>query len=77
MTPVLTGLVGVKDAITVATAFFFLSRIPRIYLLREYIRWDIIKNQAAEIEQMKRWQAEWGYSRGDNSVDDSKEHNSH
>tara|TARA_B100001245_G_scaffold167097_1_gene126436 strand:+ start:905 stop:1648 length:744 start_codon:yes stop_codon:yes gene_type:complete len=43
VTPVLTGLVGAKDAIAVATVFFFLTCIPRVYLFREYIRWDIVK----------------------------------
>lgn len=43
VTPVLTGLVGAKDAIAVATVFFFLTCIPRIYLFRKFIRWDIVK----------------------------------
>ena len=43
VTPVLTGLVGAKDAIAVATVFFFLTCIPRVYLFRKYIRWDIVK----------------------------------
>lgn len=38
---------------------------------------DIIKNQAAEIGQMKRWQTEWGYKESSNSDGDGKEHNSH
>lgn len=43
VTPILTGLVGAKDAIAVATVFFFLTCIPRIYLFRKYIQWDIVK----------------------------------
>lgn len=43
VTPVLTGLVGAKDAVAVATVFFFLTCIPRIYLFRKYIRWPIVK----------------------------------
>lgn len=43
VTPVLTGLVGAKDAIAVATVFFFLTCIPRVYLFRKYIRWDIVR----------------------------------
>ena len=43
VTPVLTGLVGAKNAIAVATVFFFLTCIPRVYLFRKFIRWDIVK----------------------------------
>lgn len=43
VTPVLTGLVGAKDAVAVATVFFFLTCIPRVYLFRKYIRWNIVK----------------------------------
>lgn len=43
VTPVLTGLVGAKDAVAVATVFFFLSCIPRVYLFRKFIRWNIVK----------------------------------
>lgn len=43
VTPLLAGLVGAKDAVAVATLFFLLTCIPRIYLFRHYIRWDIVK----------------------------------
>lgn len=43
VTPLLTALVGAKDAIAVATLFFLLASIPRVYLFRKYIRWDIVK----------------------------------
>ena len=43
VTPVLTGLVGAKDAVAVATVFFFLTCVPRVVLFRHYIRWDIVK----------------------------------
>lgn len=43
VTPILTGLVGAKDAIAVASLFFVLSTIPRIFLFRKYIRWEIVK----------------------------------
>jgi uncharacterized membrane protein YfcA len=43
VTPVLAGLVGVKDAIAVATVFFLLTCIPRVYLFRKYIQWHLVK----------------------------------
>ncbi len=43
VTPLLTGLVGAKDAIAVSTVFFLLTCIPRVYLFRKYIRWDIVR----------------------------------
>ncbi|MGB3008957.1 MAG: TSUP family transporter [Candidatus Saccharimonadales bacterium] len=43
VTPFLAGLVGAKDAIAVASFFFFLSCIPRIWLFREYIDWKLVK----------------------------------
>jgi uncharacterized membrane protein YfcA len=43
VTPLLAGLVGAKDAIAVATLFFLLTCIPRVYLFRKYIRWDIVR----------------------------------
>lgn len=33
---------------------------------------DIVRNQAAEIEQMKKWQKDWGYANTTNA-----EHNQH
>ena len=43
VTPVLASLVGAKDAIAVATVFFFLTCLPRIYLFRKYVRWELVK----------------------------------
>jgi len=43
VTPILTALVGAKDAIAMATVFFFLTCIPRIYLFRKYIRWEVAR----------------------------------
>ena len=43
VTPLLTGLVGPKDAIAIATVFFFLTCLPRIYLFRDHIRWDLVR----------------------------------
>lgn len=43
VTPVLTGLIGAKDAVAVATIFFLLTCIPRVYLFRKYIQWHIVK----------------------------------
>lgn len=43
VTPILAGIVGAKDAIALATVFFFLTCIPRVYLFRHYFRWDIAK----------------------------------
>lgn len=43
ITPILASIVGAKDAIALATVFFFLTCIPRIYLFRNYFRWDIAK----------------------------------
>lgn len=43
VTPILAGLVGAKDAIAIATVFFFLTTIPRIWLFRTYVRWSIVK----------------------------------
>lgn len=43
VTPILTGLVGAKDAIAIATVFFLLTCIPRVYLFRKYIRWHIVR----------------------------------
>jgi len=44
VTPLLTVLVGAKDAIAIASVFFFLTCIPRVYLFRKYFRWDIAKS---------------------------------
>lgn len=43
VTPILASIVGAKDAIALATVFFFLTCIPRVYLFRKYFRWDIAK----------------------------------
>lgn len=43
VTPLLAGIVGAKDAVAVATLFFLLTCIPRVYLFRSYIRWDIVR----------------------------------
>lgn len=44
VTPILAIIVGAKDAIALATVFFFLTCIPRVYLFRKYFRWDIAKH---------------------------------
>jgi uncharacterized membrane protein YfcA len=44
VTPIIASIVGAKDAIAVATVFFFLNCIPRAYFFRNYFRWDIAKN---------------------------------
>lgn len=43
VTPLLAGLVGAKDAVAVATVFFFLTCIPRVILFRKHIRWEIVR----------------------------------
>ncbi len=43
ITPLFAGLVGAKDAVAVATVFFFLTCIPRIYLFRKHIKWNIVR----------------------------------
>ncbi len=43
VTPILTAMFGVKQAIAIATVFFFISNIPRIYLFREHILWHEVK----------------------------------
>jgi uncharacterized protein len=43
VTPLLAGLVGAKEAVAIATVFFFLTCIPRVLLFLKFIRWDIVK----------------------------------
>lgn len=38
---------------------------------------EIVRNQAAEIEQMKQWQKEWGYADEGSSSMDGEAHDSH
>lgn len=35
---------------------------------------DIVKNQTAEIEKMKQWQTQWGYTDGNNPMDSMEMH---
>ena len=43
VTPLLAALVGGKDAVAVASLYFLLNGIPRVFLFRKYIRWDIVR----------------------------------
>ncbi|MBW3568988.1 DUF305 domain-containing protein [Candidatus Parcubacteria bacterium] len=38
---------------------------------------DIIKNQTAEMEQMRQWQLQWGYTGGNNPMDSMEMPGSH
>jgi uncharacterized membrane protein YfcA len=43
VTPIMAGFVGAKDAIAVATVFYCISNIPRVYLFRKYTDWNLVK----------------------------------
>ena len=43
VTPIMAGFVGAKDAIAVATVFYCISNIPRVYLFRKYTDWKLVK----------------------------------
>lgn len=43
ITPMMAGFVGAKDAIAVATVFFLLTCIPRVYLFRKYTDWKLVR----------------------------------
>lgn len=43
ITPIMAGFVGVKDAIAVATVYYCISNIPRVYLFRKYTDWKLVK----------------------------------
>lgn len=42
VTPIMAGFVGAKDAIAVATVFYCISNIPRVYLFRKYTDWKLV-----------------------------------
>lgn len=43
VTPIMAGFVGAKDAIAVATVFYCISNIPRVYLFRKYTDWKLVR----------------------------------
>ncbi len=43
ITPIMAGFVGAKDAIAVATVFYCIVNIPRVYLFRKYTDWHLVK----------------------------------
>ncbi len=43
ITPIMAGFVGAKDAVAVATVFYCISNIPRVYLFRKYTEWRLVK----------------------------------
>ncbi len=43
ITPIMAGFVGAKDAVAVATVFYCISNIPRVYLFRKYTDWKLVK----------------------------------
>jgi uncharacterized membrane protein YfcA len=43
ITPIIAGFVGAKNAIAVATVFYCIVNIPRIYLFRKYTDWKLVK----------------------------------
>ncbi len=43
VTPIMAGFVGAKDAIAVATVFYCIVNIPRVYLFRKYTDWGLVK----------------------------------
>lgn len=42
ITPIMAGFVGAKDAVAVATVFYCISNIPRVYLFRRYTDWRLV-----------------------------------
>lgn len=42
VTPIMAGFVGAKDAIAVATVFYCIVNIPRVYLFRKYTDWGLV-----------------------------------
>ena len=44
ITPIMAGFVGAKDAVAVATVFYCISNIPRVYLFRKYTDWELLDN---------------------------------
>ncbi len=42
ITPIMAGFVGAKDAIAVATVFYCISNIPRVYAFRKYTDWKLV-----------------------------------
>lgn len=43
ITPIMAGFVGAKDAVAVATVFYCISNIPRVYLFRKYTNWKLVR----------------------------------
>lgn len=43
VTPIMAGFVGPKDAIAVATVFYCIVNIPRVYLFRKYTDWKLVR----------------------------------
>ncbi len=43
ITPIMAGFVGVKSAIAVATVYYCISNIPRVYLFRQYTDWKLVR----------------------------------
>lgn len=43
ITPIMAGFVGAKDAVAVATVFYCISNIPRVYLFRQYTDWKLVR----------------------------------
>ena len=43
VTPIMAGFVGAKNAIAVATVYYCISNIPRVYAFREYTDWKLIR----------------------------------
>lgn len=39
----MAGFVGAKDAIAVATVFYCIVNIPRVYLFRKYTNWHLVR----------------------------------
>jgi uncharacterized protein len=44
VTPIMAGFVGAKDAIAVATVFYCIVNIPRVYFFRKYTDWKLVRH---------------------------------
>lgn len=43
ITPMMAGFVGAKDAIAIASVFYCILNIPRVYLFRKYTDWSLVR----------------------------------
>lgn len=43
ITPMMAGFVGAKDAIAIASVFYCILNIPRVYLFRAYTDWRLVR----------------------------------